>query len=445
MGLMGGGKGGGKNALASKPNLLNALRVQTSSYGQVIPIVYGQNRVSGRLLWSGDFAAIPHTSTQKVGGKCLGSGGGNAITNTTYTYQTAVAMGLCMGPIQNIHDVWDTKGRLTLITATVPFTVPGGGGGTSIVPPGVGIFHSHKGVGRADAYNFLQNDFGSDGATTFSGTQQTPMTQVGSSPATGQYLQITSASPTTMSGATNASPIVITNTAHGYFTGQQVTISGVLGNTAANGTWTITVTDANHFSLNGSIGTGAYTSGGQALLVVPSFVFASGDAGKVMTITYVYSVPDSNSNGQPQQKLNLTLFTGARPQTPWSYLTSKHSGQDLGYNGIAYVASSAMDLGESGTLPNLSFEVLGVLPFNAGITDCNPKDVITDLLSNPYYGLGSGFYRIQSSGGSTAWKYYFDCGLDTAGVQYQMSVTVTNVGNTPVMVTNNHGGGIPIH
>ena len=115
-----------------------------------------------------------------------------------------------------------------------------------------------------------------------------------------------------MSGATNASPIVITNTAHGYFTGQQVTISGVLGNTAANGTWTITVTDANHFSLNGSIGTGAYTSGGQALLVVPSFVFASGDAGKVMTITYVYSVPDSNSNGQPQQKLNLTLFTGAR-------------------------------------------------------------------------------------------------------------------------------------
>jgi hypothetical protein len=144
MGLMGGGKGGGKNALASKPNLLNALRVQTSSYGQVLPIVYGQNRVSGRLLWSGDFAAIPHTSTQKVGGKGLGSGGGNAITNTTYTYQTAVAMGLCMGPIQNIHNVWDTKGRLTLITTSVPVTVPGGGGGTSIIPPGNGIFHSQQ-------------------------------------------------------------------------------------------------------------------------------------------------------------------------------------------------------------------------------------------------------------------------------------------------------------
>src|SRR5215813_7323408 len=71
MGLMTGGKGGGKNALAAKPNLLNALRVQTSSYGQVVPIVYGQNRISGRLIWSGDFTAIPHTSTQKVGGKGL--------------------------------------------------------------------------------------------------------------------------------------------------------------------------------------------------------------------------------------------------------------------------------------------------------------------------------------------------------------------------------------
>src|SRR6266481_8200151 len=127
MGLTG-GKGGGKNALASKPNLLNALRVQTSSYGQVIPIVYGQNRVSGRLLWSGDFAAIAHTSTQKVGGKGLGSGGGNAITNTTYTYQSAVAMALCMGPISNIQNVWDTKGRLTMISGTVPFIVPMGGG-----------------------------------------------------------------------------------------------------------------------------------------------------------------------------------------------------------------------------------------------------------------------------------------------------------------------------
>ncbi len=61
---------------------------------------------------------------------------------------------------------------------------------------------------------------------------------------------------------TNASPIVISSANHGLATGQVVTITGVLGNTAANGTWTITVVDQNHFSLNGSTGNGAYTSGG---------------------------------------------------------------------------------------------------------------------------------------------------------------------------------------
>ena len=260
MALMG-GKGGGKNALAAKPNLLSALRVQTSSYGQVIPILYGQNRIAARLIWAGDFQAIPHTSTTKVGGKGLGSGGGNAISNTTYTYQTAVAMALCQGPIQNIHNVWDTKGKLTLHHRNCSFHGSRRRRWRHVTPPGTGVFHSHRGVSRADTFSFSQNDFGSDGSVLFSGHTATPMTQVGSSPGAGQFTQ---------SGAT--------------------------------------------------------------------FNFSAADAGKVMTITYVYSVPDSNSNGQPQQKLSLTLFTGSRPQTPWSYLTSAHPGQDLGYNGLAYVA-----------------------------------------------------------------------------------------------------------
>lgn len=65
-----------------------------------------------------------------------------------------------------------------------------------------------------------------------------------------------------ITGATNASPIVVTSAAHGLTTGTQVTLTGVLGNTAANGSWTITVIDANTFSLNGSTGNSAYTSGG---------------------------------------------------------------------------------------------------------------------------------------------------------------------------------------
>jgi hypothetical protein len=63
-------------------------------------------------------------------------------------------------------------------------------------------------------------------------------------------------------GASNASPVVITSSGHGLSTGTRVTISGVLGNTAANGTFTVTRVDANTFSLDGSTGNGAYSSGG---------------------------------------------------------------------------------------------------------------------------------------------------------------------------------------
>ncbi len=66
-----------------------------------------------------------------------------------------------------------------------------------------------------------------------------------------------------VTGATNASPIVITTgSTFGLVTGEVVTISGVGGNTAANGTFTITVLSATTFQLNGSTGNGTYTSGG---------------------------------------------------------------------------------------------------------------------------------------------------------------------------------------
>ena len=65
-----------------------------------------------------------------------------------------------------------------------------------------------------------------------------------------------------LTNATNASPIVITSTSHGLTTGALVTISGVTGNTAANGTFNVTKVDANSFSLDGTTGNGAYSAGG---------------------------------------------------------------------------------------------------------------------------------------------------------------------------------------
>lgn len=62
--------------------------------------------------------------------------------------------------------------------------------------------------------------------------------------------------------ATNTIPIVIAATGHRLSSGTKVTIANVGGNTAANGDFTIIVLDVNSYSLDGSSGNGAYTSGG---------------------------------------------------------------------------------------------------------------------------------------------------------------------------------------
>jgi hypothetical protein len=74
-----------------------------------------------------------------------------------------------------------------------------------------------------------------------------------------------------ITGATNASPIVITATSHGYANGDIVVVAGVGGNTAANGTWQIANQATNTFELRtvkdnlASTGNGSYTSGGVAV------------------------------------------------------------------------------------------------------------------------------------------------------------------------------------
>src|SRR5574344_2260007 len=70
----------------------------------------------------------------------------------------------------------------------------------------------------------------------------------------------------TVSNATNATPIVITAVGHGFLTGDKVKIFGVGGNTAANGTFTITKIGADTFSLDGSVGNGTFTTNGTAII-----------------------------------------------------------------------------------------------------------------------------------------------------------------------------------
>lgn len=106
--------------------------------------------------------------------------------------------------------------------------------------------------------------------------------------------------PYVINAATNASPIQVTTSAtHDLTTGQQVTIVGAEGNTAANGTWTVTVLDANNFTLNSSVGNGTYTTNSAvcANVTAQSRVWesffghgTSGGGGSILRNTYIASV-----------------------------------------------------------------------------------------------------------------------------------------------------------
>jgi hypothetical protein len=113
----------------------------------------------------------------------------------------------------------------------------------------------------------------------------------------------------TVTAATNASPIVITTSAnHGYVTGDKIEIAGVLGNTAANGTWTITKVTDTTFSLDTSTGNGAYTSGGTAAKPINLYSFNTGSG---TTGTFVTQWQESQAESDILSRIRIAVRADA--------------------------------------------------------------------------------------------------------------------------------------
>ncbi len=120
------------------------------------------------------------------------------------------------------------------------------------------------------------------------GTKTAPHTSGGLSMwAPGKGLEAYDA-PQVVTGATNASPIVLTvPDASGYSNGQSVLVTGITGNTAANGVWTITVS-GNNITLGGSVGNGTFGAGpgGAAIvnLITITAMTLNGPTGIALTL-----------------------------------------------------------------------------------------------------------------------------------------------------------------
>jgi uncharacterized phage protein (TIGR02218 family) len=72
-------------------------------------------------------------------------------------------------------------------------------------------------------------------------------------------------------------------------------------------------------------------------------------------------------------------------------------------------------------------------------TEIRMADLYTITLAGGFTGT-----RIQSSGGSNVLKYYWDAGLGTLGVQYNISVAVKNQGLAPIIISCQYANSSPI-
>jgi len=118
------------------------LRVQSSSYGKVIPYVYGKQRIAPNIIWADDKEVVTDSNSN-----------GKGVPDTVTTvYKLSFAVCLCVGPILGITRVW-ANGSLIADVSSTQNKLPAGNlylGNESQTPDP--IMEAALGVGQVPAY-----------------------------------------------------------------------------------------------------------------------------------------------------------------------------------------------------------------------------------------------------------------------------------------------------
>ncbi len=326
---------GGKSAQAGQQPAASGLSVQTSAYGKCINIAYGTPRVAPNLLWYGDFVATAHANSAGKGGVAGGGGGKGGGGGVSYTYTTAVQMGLCEGPIQNILTVYKDKALTT--TAALGMTTSLGG-----YPQ--------------DPWSYLTTNHG--------------------------YISESSTIP--------GAPYQITTTYHsGFFIdGGVVTDTTLVQQTTAptlsqynvrkvNNTYVYTFNSARageSVTFTYSVSTGTVFQGNISSQIIsdvqtipattPYQIVTSylATSAKVLNLSFA-AVPSSPGVNQYSVNTTTGVYTfnsgnaGATVKISYAAGDQQPAFEDFGYNGVAWVAAANYDLGNSPSLSNHTFEI----------------------------------------------------------------------------------------
>ena len=217
----------------------------------------------------------------------------------------------------------------------------------------------------------------------------------------GQILE----SDVTISGATQANPVVITATGHSYSNGDEISITGVVGMTELNNkrylvanktTNTFEITDVDGTNINGT-GFTAYTSGGVAnrvyeistpYLTAELFDIKFAQSADVMYITHPnHEVEKLSRTGHTSWSLTDVDFTDGPYLDDNITTTTLNPGSHTVGTGVAVVASSTT--GINGGSGFLATDVGRLIRFGSGYMKVTARADTTNITVEIIEDLGS--------------------------------------------------------
>jgi len=152
--------GGGSTSLSGQDSKILSLRVSQSTQGITKTVVYGKTRVSGNVVWYGDFTAHEHYSSTSAGK----GGGGSGSTSVSYTYTASLMLALGMGTISSVTTVWKDSSEYAL--ADLGFELHSGAVGQSpwsyLSSSHADVAYPYSGLAYAACANY---DLGTDAST----------------------------------------------------------------------------------------------------------------------------------------------------------------------------------------------------------------------------------------------------------------------------------------
>lgn len=171
-----------------------------------------------------------------------------------------------------------------------------------------------------------------------------------------EYILWNNVTPIAVTSSTDATPIVVTATAHGLTTGQQVQIFGHTTNVAANGIYSVTRLTANTYSLQ-DINTGASVAGsgagagsGGVMVLAPKVPFVGDYRNAILqfgttgTATLTAKVAGSVGKSVTTEPDSPNFGGTVTPTNPYTFLQVINLDTGATVNGATGLAASGADI-----------------------------------------------------------------------------------------------------